>query len=257
MLWHEKGGSGTPAILLLHGLGATAGVWIGVQRALQQRSIGRWVTPDLSGHGRSGAQSHYSVGSLAAELAELIRDEPEAYIVGHSLGAYLALALASGWFGVAVRGVVGLGPKISWPETDIQGARELAARPVRWYASAEEAWNRYRRVSGLDLTIAPEEAWLRHGVTPGEQGWRLSQDPRTFEVAGAPFASLARSAQARLVLARGEQDAMVSTAELRLHCQDAHEIASAGHNAHVEKPGEIVGLLEKLINKFPQKDESC
>ncbi len=247
MLWHETGGSSARAILLLHGLGATAGVWTGVQGVLERRSIGRWMAPDLPGHGCSEAQAHYSVGGLAAELAGLIRDESEVYIIGHSLGVYLALALASGWFGVGARGVVGLGPKISWPASDIQSSRELAARPVRWHASADEAWNRYRRVSGLDVKIAPEAQWLRHGVTQTEQGWRLSQDPRTFEVAGAPFTSLAGSAQARLVLARGEGDPMVSTAELRLHCQEAHELAGAGHNAHVEKPAEIVGLLEKLL----------
>jgi pimeloyl-ACP methyl ester carboxylesterase len=189
------------------------------------------------------------VGSFAAELAGLIRDESEVYILGHSLGVYLALALASGWFGVEVRGIVGLGPKISWPEADIQSTRELAARPVRWYATAEEAWNRYRRVSGLDPAIAPEENWLRHGITHGEQGWRLSQDPRTFEVAGAPFASLAASARARLVLARGERDAMVGLAELREHSQDTLDIANAGHNAHIEKPAEFVGLLERLLQR--------
>jgi pimeloyl-ACP methyl ester carboxylesterase len=243
-----KGGSGAPAILLLHGLGATAGVWAGVQRVLEQRGLGRWIAPDLSGHGRSGAQSNYSVGSLAAELAGLIRDE-RVYVIGHSLGVYLALALASRWFGVEVRGIVGLGPKISWSQADIQGTRELAARPVRWYATAEEAWNRYRRVSGLDLTIAPGEEWLRRGVTQAEQGWRLSQDPRTFEVAGAPFASLIGGAQAQLVLARGEHDAMVNNVELRQYCQDMHEVAGAGHNAHVEKPAEIVGLLERVLQE--------
>jgi pimeloyl-ACP methyl ester carboxylesterase len=247
MLWHEKGGSGTRAILLLHGLGATAGVWAGVLPLLDQHRMGRWIAPDLGGHGRSDAQPRYSVGSLAAELAELIRDEPEVWVVGHSLGAYLALALASRWFGVEIRGVVGLGPKVSWPEADIQGSRELAVRPVRWYATSDEAWSRYRRVSGLDLATAPGERWLRHGVTQAEQGWRLSQDPRTFEVAGAPFASLVASARTRLVLARGERDAMVSTIELGLHCRDSHEIAGAGHNAHVEKPAEIVGLLERLL----------
>src|SRR5690348_8140381 len=94
MLWCEKGGSGAPVVLLLHGLGATAGVWTGVQRVLEQRGIGRWIAPDLSGHGRSGAQARYSVGSLSAELAGLVWGEPVVYVVGHSLGVYLALALA-------------------------------------------------------------------------------------------------------------------------------------------------------------------
>ena len=249
MLWHEKGGAGTPVVLLLHGLGATAAVWTGVRHILQDRSFARWITPDLSGHGLSDPVPLYSVGSLATQLAGLIRDEPEIYIIGHSLGAYLALALSSGWFGVEVRGIVGLGPKISWPETDIQATRELAARPLRWYPTEAEAWTRYRRVSGLDATIAPHDEWLCRGITQSEQGWRLSQDPRTFEVAGAPFASLTAASRARLLLARGERDPMVSTAELQQHCPDTHAIANTGHNAHVEKPSDIVGLLERLLQK--------
>ena len=249
MLGYEKGGAGDRSILLLHGLGATAAVWAGVESALDQRRLGRWIAPDLSGHGRSDTQPCYSVGGLAAEIAPLIQSETDLFIIGHSLGVYIGLALASRWFGVKVRGIVGLGPKISWSEADLEMTRELAGRPVRWYATSDEAWNRYRRVSGLDSAIAPDETWLRGGIRESEQGWRLSQDPRTFAVAGAPFASLAASAIAPMVLARGEHDSMVTGAELRLHCQDAREIVAAGHNAHVEKPGEIVGLLEPLLQK--------
>ena len=77
----------------------------------------------------------------------------------------------------------------------------------------------------------------------GDEGWRLSQDPRTFGVAGAPFDSLVTSARARVILARGERDPMVSTAELRAHAADAVELAGCGHNAQVEKPDAIVDLL--------------
>lgn len=246
MLWYQKGGSGTRAILLLHGLGATSGVWAGVQRVLNERGIGRWISPDLSGHGCSDPLSQYSVGSFAAELAGLIHGESELFVIGHSLGAYLGLALASRWFGVAVRGVLAIGPKISWPPEDVRAAHELATRPVRWYSSSEEAWNRYRRVSGLDARVAPADEWLRHGVTQSAEGWRLSQDSRTFQVAGAPFDSLVAAGKARLVLARGEHDAMVSTSELKAYCPDAHEITAAGHNAHVERPDEVIRLLGML-----------
>ena len=249
MLWYDRGGAGDRAILLLHGLGATSAVWAGVEQVLEQRRLGRWIAPDLSGHGQSGALSHYSVGELATDLIPLIQNETDLFIMGHSLGVYVGLALASGWFGIKVSGIVGLGPKISWPEADLQASRELAARPVRWYATSDEAWNRYRRVSGLDSTTAPEDTWLRRGVSQSEQGWRLSQDPRTFGVAGAPFASLAGSTLAPVLLARGEHDPMVGLAELRQYCPDAHEVPTAGHNAHVQQPAEIVGLLERALHR--------
>ena len=227
--------------------GATAAVWDGVRTELERRTLGRWIAADLSGHGGSEWQPHYSVGRFAADLASLVRDTHDVFIVGHSLGTYVALALASRWFGVKVSGVLGIGPKISWPGADLQVARDLASRPVREYPTNEEAWARYRRVSGLDPTVAPEAAVLLRGVLQSEHGWRLSQDPRTFSVAGAPFASLASSAQCRVVLARGVRDAMVSQGELETHAAETAQIADAGHNAHVEKPAVVVALLEQLL----------
>jgi pimeloyl-ACP methyl ester carboxylesterase len=81
--------------------------------------------------------------------------------------------------------------------------------------------------------------------TPG--GWRLAQDPGTFAVAGAPFTSLASAAQARVILARGERDPMVSFEELRAHARPAYDIRGAGHNAHVEDPRAVLGLIEVLL----------
>jgi pimeloyl-ACP methyl ester carboxylesterase len=249
MIWYESGGEGNRGALFLHGLGATAAVWKSVRRALQERGTMRWLAADLGGHGGSDWQSSYSVRELAAPLAEWVQQQPirELFIVGHSLGAYAALALASGWFGITVRGVLGIGPKISWPAADVQAAHELAARPVRWYATEEEAWTRYRRVSGLTTEIAPGDEWLARGVVKGESGWRLAQDPRTFAVAGAPFGSLTASATAQVVLARGERDSMVCLEELRTHAPQAHSIPGTGHNAHVEDPTAVVALLEQLV----------
>ncbi|MFL6602640.1 MAG: alpha/beta fold hydrolase [Steroidobacteraceae bacterium] len=250
-IWHEGGGQGHRTILLLHGLGATSAVWAGVHQALEQRRFGRWMAPDLSGHGQSQWQPHYSVGQLAAAVADLVAGSPELFIVGHSLGAYVGLALASGWFGVRVDGVLGVGPKIVWPEADLQMTRELANRPVRFHATQDDAWTRYRRVSGLTPEIAADPVWLARGIVEANEGWRLSQDPRTFAVAGAPFSALVSSAKARIVLVRGERDPMVSTEELRAHCANVEEVEGAGHNVHVEKPDSLVALLEQLTDPCP------
>jgi pimeloyl-ACP methyl ester carboxylesterase len=247
VIWQESGGSGDCTVVLLHGLGATAAVWSGLREVLQERGGMRWVVADLGGHGGSDWQPLYSVGQLAAQLAQTIPPEPAPLIVGHSLGTYVGLALASGWFGVRVRAVLGIGPKIAWPDTDLKAARDFAARPVRCYATEDEAVERYRRVSGLSEELAPGREALARGVlhTPG--GWRLAQDPGTFAVAGAPFASLAAAANAPVVLARGERDPMVSLEELRAHARQAYDIPGAGHNVHVEDPRAVLGLIEPLL----------
>jgi pimeloyl-ACP methyl ester carboxylesterase len=248
MIWYETGGTGPRTVLLLHGMGATAAVWRGVVEALRERRAVRWIAADLSGHGASPWCPLYSVGQLAAQLSELIRESPEVIVVGHSLGAYVALALASGWFGVRIRGILGVGPKIAWPDADLKAARELAARPVRWYPTAEEAWARYRRVSGLDAEVARGEEWLARGVVHETQGWRLAQDPRTFAAAGAAFATLAASATCPVLLARGERDPMVSLDELSAHGVPVCTLARAGHNAHVDDPVGTAALLDRLAS---------
>lgn len=250
MLYAERGGTGPRSVLLLHGLGATAAVWAGVCRELGERELGRWAAVDLSGHGGSPWSDFYSTGGLAAVLAPLVRDAgAPPWIIGHSLGAYVGLALASGWFGVQVAGVLGVGPKVSWTAADLQLMQELAARPVRHFADRAEALARYRKASGLDERIAPGEESLARGIAAAPQGWHLAADPRTFLVAGTPFDSLVRSARCPVLLARGEHDAMVSLAELRRHQPEACELPGLGHNAHVERPSAIVALLEQLLTR--------
>lgn len=246
MIWNERGGTGARTVLLVHGLGATGAVWNGVRRCIEQRLQAQWIVVDLSGHGGSEWRSTYSVGEMAAELAPVVNGSPEVLIAGHSLGAYVGLALASNWFGVRVNGVLGIGPKISWPEADLQGAREFAARPVKTYTSEAEATARYRRVSGISEQIAPGAEVLARGTVRTDQGYRLAQDPKTFLAAGAPFATLVSSATCPVLLARGETDSMVSHDELQTHCPAALSMPGVGHNAHIERPEDIVDLIARL-----------
>lgn len=243
MLYQERGGTGARSLLLLHGLGATGAVWSGVGERIERTGWGEWIAPDLSGHGRSDWQELYSVGQLAAALAEVVRDRQELFVIGHSLGVYVGLALASGWFKVGVAGVIGIGPKVAWTEADIAGMNDFAARPVRWFSSEPEARARFRKVSGLDEKVAPGEEYLARGVVQAAEGFRLAQDPRTFAVGGAPFDSLTQSARCPVILARGEHDWMVSLDQLRAHRDDALDLPGLGHNAHVEDPDAVVALI--------------
>jgi pimeloyl-ACP methyl ester carboxylesterase len=103
------GGRGEPVLALLHGLGATGDVWDGWRPLLARRWPGRWVAPDLPGHGGSPPLDDYTFDGFAAAVAGAIPPGAEPVVLGHSLGGAVALALASGDFGVPVRAVIGLG----------------------------------------------------------------------------------------------------------------------------------------------------
>src|ERR1700678_3025314 len=100
----QQGGSGEPVLLLLHGLGATSDVWDGWRPLLARRWPGRWLAPDLPGHGGSPSLTGYTFDGFAAALAPTIAAALPAaasvVVLGHSLGGVVGLCLASGEFGV-------------------------------------------------------------------------------------------------------------------------------------------------------------
>ena len=52
-LFFNQGGTGDRLYVLIHGLGCTADVWRGVSNIIEGNAAGRWIAPDLRGHGRS------------------------------------------------------------------------------------------------------------------------------------------------------------------------------------------------------------
>src|SRR5215467_14828053 len=84
----RRGGEGEPLLLLLHGLGATAEVWNGWVPLLADAWPGRWVAPDLPGHGGSPPLSTYTFEGLAAAVAPVaeLAEPGRTVVFGHSLG---------------------------------------------------------------------------------------------------------------------------------------------------------------------------
>src|SRR5260370_22218295 len=104
-----QGGSGEPVLLLLHGLGATGDVWGSWRPLLARRWPGRWLAPDLPGHGASPRLATYTFDALAAAVAGIIQPSARVVVLGHSLGGVVGLVLASSRFPVPVQAVIGLG----------------------------------------------------------------------------------------------------------------------------------------------------
>jgi pimeloyl-ACP methyl ester carboxylesterase len=236
------GGDGQPLLLLLHGLGATAEVWEGWRPLLAERWPGRWVAPDLPGHGGSAPLARYSFGSLAAAVADLVGAADRTVVLGHSLGGVVGLALGSGWFGAGVDTVVGLGIKVSWTAEELAQAWALAGRPVQEFPTRAEAAARYLRVSGLAGLLDPDSAAVSSGLREQGGSWQLALDPAAFGVGAPDLSGLLAACRARVVLARGETDPMVTADQLSA-LQPAVTLPGLGHNAHVEDPAAVLRLL--------------
>lgn len=241
----QHGGAGEPLLLLLHGLGATGDVWRGVHDVLRARWPGRWVTPDLPGHGGSRPLPRYSIDDLAAAVAGSVPPAGRVVVLGHSLGGAVALALASGAFGVRVSAVCGLGIKVAWTGEELARARALSSRPNPVYATRGEAAERHLKLAGLTGLVAPDAVSEAALVRAGD-GWSVAFDPAAFAVGAPDMSGLLEASRARVTLAAGERDPMCAADQLRALVPDPVVLAGLGHNAHVESPDALGPLLERL-----------
>ncbi len=235
----RTGGTDGPAVLLLHGLGATGAVWDGL---LEQPGY-RWLAPDLPGHGGSARLPRYSFGGLAAAVADALPERGPLLVIGHSLGGVVGLALATGWFGIDVAGVLAVGVKVEWSEDDLAKAAAMADRPPRVFPTREDAERGFLKISGLTGLAEADPA----GVVEGEDGWRLALDPAAFAVGAPDMRGLLGAAGCPVTLAAGENDPMSLPDQLRVLSPDALTLPGLGHNAHVESPTTLVPLLARFV----------
>jgi pimeloyl-ACP methyl ester carboxylesterase len=240
----HEGGSGEPVLVLLHGLGATADVWARWTPLLAERWPGRWLAPDLPGHGGSRPLAEYTFDGLAAAVADVIQPGAHVVVFGHSLGGVVALALASGRYAVPVRAVIGVGIKVAWTDEELDRARALANRPIAWFATRDEAAVRYLRVSGLAGLMPADDPAVGGGLCEQDGRWRLAMDPEAFAVGAPDVADLLAQTQSEVTLARGERDPMNSDEQLARLGVATVTLPGLGHNAHVEDPERSIALLE-------------
>jgi len=240
-IWAARGGRGERLLVLLHGMGANASVWEPMLPLIQGSWRGRWVAPDLRGHGRSVREGPYGFGMHAVDVAGLIETEASGPVtlVGHSFGGAVAALVASGWFGPRVHGVAAFGVKIEWTEEETEKAHELARRPAPTFATRDEATARYLRVSGLAGLAPPDSATAAAGVIGTDGHFQVAMDPRAYGAVGPSVDGLLRSAQAPLRLAAGARDPMVTLEQMRRIDPVARVFEGVGHNAHWEAPEQV------------------
>lgn len=241
----RSGGSGDgPLLVLLHGLGGNGGVWSGLRPLLAGR---RWLAVDLPGHGRSPARSSYSYSACAEEVATVLPRDADVVALGHSFGGAVGLALAAVR---PVQSVISVGLRAIWPAEFIVTLDALAAKPTRGFHGRDEAAAFLLRINGLSEHLGADSEFVDRGLRAEAAGWRLAQDPRSFGIGEPPFDALfgaAVAAGTAVTVAHGERDVMVAVGDYdqyaARHAVDVVVLSGLGHNAHVEDPAAIAGLL--------------
>jgi pimeloyl-ACP methyl ester carboxylesterase len=245
--WGEPGRG---VLILLHGGGANLHWWDHLAPALAERF--HVVALDFRGHGESDHPAELESGGFDRDLESLVRHlrASPVRLVGHSMGAHVALRHAAIHGGVAALAAIEASRGAT--RRDRRRARlALAAR--RSYRTREEAEARYRFLPdapGADEAL--RRAVAAHSVRElpdGRFGYRF--DPRWFSLPSSPPPPLARITCPCLVL-RGADSSLLSAegaAELAEEIPEARvvEIAEAGHNVHLERPEEVLRALWPLL----------
>lgn len=245
-IYSISGGQGDTTYLLLHGLGATGDVWHGVRDQIETNNTGRWVIPDMRGHGRSDWTKTYGLGEHSNDMAKLVRDREKIVIIGHSMGGLVGLALATGWFGLNIIGIAVIGTIIKWTSSETERYSNLAKKPIRWFDSHEEALERYLKVSGLYGLVSENSSQATSGIIEENGRFRLAADNATGTIGGPWMSALIKIVECPLVLAAGEYDTIVTAEHYSPFKKEAVTIPGVAHNAHVESPPAIINLLKKL-----------
>ena len=239
----RHGGRTGPVLLLLHGLGATGEVWDSLVDVVGDGWPGPVLVPDLPGHGRSAPLPRYSYGSLAVAVAAALEPDQPAAVLGHSLGGVLGLTLASGWFGVPVQAVCGLGMKVRWTVPELAKAAAIASRPAMTFDTRVEAMDRALRIAGLQ-GLTQE---LPSAVAGSPNGWRLTLDNAAFGVGAPDILGLLAACRGEVLLAAGEDDPMCPADHLAEFGRPIL-LTGCGHNAHLEKPHALRPVLDQLLD---------
>lgn len=224
-----------PTLVLLHGLGATPGVWSDVLDVIEWP--GSVIMPALAGHASAAWTGDYTIGALAGAVSVQCPDDKAGVIIaGHSLGAGVGLCLASNFFRPRVRALVSLGVKVQWPEEDISGMARAAAKGVRWCETRDQAIDRFLRNAGLAGVVDAEHPATVDSVVEGEGGWRVAQDPATFAQRALDMAGLMGAIRCPVTLAAGENDPMCSADDFSPFVAEPVICPDTGHNVQVENP---------------------
>lgn len=242
-----------PPLILLHGAGANVSWWDHLALPLARRH--HVVALDFRGHGDSDYPGERMPGAFADDLAGLLAHlgDPPAVLIGHSLGAHVALEHAAA--GAGARAVVLIEPSRGAKPSQRRAAR-LALTLRRSYVSRERAIERFRflpAASHAAESLRRSIAERSIGVEPDGR-FAFKFDARWFTGSGSGQPDLS-AVRAPVLLLRGAASPLLTETgalELAAELPDCRlvTIPEAGHHAHLDQPDAVLGAIEAFLSEL-------
>lgn len=245
-------GAGEP-VVLIHGVGMARGVWTPQVEALaRQHTV---ITYDMLGHGESDTPAE---GVLLRHYGEQLKDLldvlalPSAHVVGHSMGALVALEFALNHPGRARRVVAMNAVFQRTPEQRAAVvARAHALREAGVHHNVEqtiERWFGHPVPEALKSRAAQVEGFLR-----GAQPLGYARTYALFATSDAVHADRLHTLDVPALFLTGELDANSSPAMSQAMSERAphaswHAVAGARHMMNVTHPGEVNARLAAFLH---------
>ena len=234
MEYRSWGEERRPLVVLLHALGCHSGWWQWVADGLATQF--RVVAPDLRGHGDSRWAEDYSFVAYAADVEELVQGLGGGpyLLAGHSMGGYLGLVIANRNI-CPPSALLVADMKTGATEQELADLRAASARPVRSYASLEEAVGRYRLappehvVSSERLAAVVRECYRQQP----EGAWVEKFDRRALAIDPVVPFDLVGGLKCPVTFVRGERSVVMPA-------EPAAALAAKAGARLVELPGCII-----------------
>lgn len=251
-VWGDPAGRG---IVLVHGGAAHSRWWDHIGPLLTQDR--RVIALDLAGHGDSGRLDSYGFDVWAREVLAVAADagitEPPV-VIGHSMGGFVALRLAS-LAGSQLEGVVVIDAPVRDMAPEEHAALERRAfGPLRVYPSRESILARFRPIPDQPTLDYITSHVAATSVRAADGGWTWKFDPRIF---GRPplHPALLTRLDCRVALFRAEHGIM--SAEMSEVMYDRLgrvapliEIPAAGHHVMLDQPIALAAAIRTLLSDW-------
>nr|WP_223184577.1 non-ribosomal peptide synthetase [Streptomyces sp. CBMA152] len=233
-------GTGTTALVLIHGLGCDMTYWEQQARYFADRYT--VVTLDLAGHGGSGRdRRHWTVEAYARDVADVVARvaAEDVVLVGHSLGGPVMLA-AEPLLGGRVRGMVGVDTLHTFDPQPLS-AKQLDRFVQSFVDAPVRAEELFLDTGRADLVALVERTRAHVGEAIVSASFRemltyLQRLPKRF---GAP-----------VTLVNSTSWMPTDTASAAKYGVDVEFVDGVGHFVMLEAPEVLNATLERLVKGF-------